>query len=175
MARTYVILIRGIGPDSHKLVTMKELEKLTSDLGAVKSILATGNFVVRTEKSANEVARTFEENMKSRGLTRPLIVRIPRDLEAAVAANPFSAAVKARPAQVQVCFLEKPITKSGIVALESRAAGEVITTAAGELVIDYANGISGSRLTPDYIEKCAGSVGTSRNWNTVLKIVAQVS
>lgn len=58
-------------------------------------------------------------------------------------------------------------------ALQAALTGPEVVRAEGrQAYIVYPNGIGRSRLTHTVIEKKLGTRGTSRNWNTVLKLRA---
>jgi uncharacterized protein (DUF1697 family) len=173
MSSFQIVLIRGIGGASHRLITMKELERavVEAGVGDVRSVLATGNFVVRSARPSDLVADCFDREMRKRGLQRPLVMRTPSQLQAVIDAGIEHPAVLVRPSRVLVSFFQKPASASTVADINARAPVEEPIMLGGELVLDFVQPISESRLSLEFIERCAGSIGTTRNWNTVLKIL----
>lgn len=170
----FAVLLRAIGPQTHKLITMKELETACRKAGLeeTRSILATGNLVIVTDKPREQVVGTVSRLMHTKGLITTVFIRSRKELAAIIEANPFPDAAAARPSQMQVNFLENKPTAKAIAELSTRARVERIAAIAGELCIDYGGRISDSKLTPAVVERIMGCAATARNWNTVLKLHA---
>jgi uncharacterized protein (DUF1697 family) len=174
MTSHHIVLIRGIGGPSHALITMKELGAAVqgSGIGHVRSVLATGNFVVQSNMPAAEVERCFSMHMTARGLHRPIVMRVPEQLPHVLQAGSKLQAVTARPERVLVHFFQRPLNGDVLERVTSRTTCEQAFTLADELVVDFADGVSTSPLKLEFLERCAGSTGTGRNWNTVVKLLA---
>jgi uncharacterized protein (DUF1697 family) len=65
----------------------------------------------------------------------------------------------------------KAIRQSAVAEINARATVENAFMLEDESVIDFSDGISASKLTLDFRERCASSTGTDRNWNTVVKLL----
>ena len=75
------------------------------------------------------------------------------------------------PARLAVMCLKDAPTANALSSLAAAVPGqEQIRCVGRELFLVYPNGIGQSRLTHGLIERRLGTVGTARNWNTVLKI-----
>src|SRR5690606_33730501 len=99
-------------------------------------------------------------------LKTDVFVRTGAELDALVAANPFTAFAKAQPNYMVVAFMRAPATGDDLKAMEKSALlGERFATGERCLYIKYPTGQGLSKLR---IPKLA----TSRNWNTVLKLAA---
>jgi uncharacterized protein (DUF1697 family) len=169
----HIVLIRGIGAASHALITMKELESAVRKAGLAdaRSILATGNFVLSSKLSGAKIAAIFDQEMCKKKLERPMVLRNPAQLQELLKAGASRADIKARPSKVLVHFFAQPALKTAVSSIAAKASFEQTFMLAKELVIDFGERVSDSKLTLDFIEKCAGSTGTSRNWNTVTKLM----
>jgi uncharacterized protein (DUF1697 family) len=174
VAALHIALIRGIGGPSHKLVTMKQLEQAVaaSGIGLARSVLATGNLVIRSDAPADEVRACIDGAMRRFGLVRPVVMRAASELEQIVARWGSQACVLARPSQVLVTFFDAPVAAEFGAAVRERVAAEVLTVSGRELLIDFAGRISESKLELGFLERHAGSTGTARNWNTLERILA---
>jgi uncharacterized protein (DUF1697 family) len=70
-------------------------------------------------------------------------------------------------------FLKSAPAAPAVEALRAAVPGpEVIRAGGRHLYISYPDGQGRSKLTGALIEKKLGTVGTARNWNTVLKLGA---
>jgi len=170
----HVVFIRGIGGATHGLVTMKQLEQAVAraGVGEVRSVLATGNFVVRSDLPAAAIAARFDQAMRRRGLERPLVMRTPAQLRRVLAAGADHPAVAERPSSVLVHFFGKRATAGAVEAIAAKATIEDVFLLGGELVVDFSDRVSDSKLKLEFFERCMGCDGTGRNWNTVLKVLA---
>jgi uncharacterized protein (DUF1697 family) len=170
----HIILLRAIGPSTHKILTMKQLETAcrAAKLERTRNVLATGNLIVETDWPKDRVRETVARLMRGFGLTTAVLIRGREELARIVKANPFPDAAQERPSQLQINFLEERPTDDAIDALRARAGPERIARVAGGIYIDYAGRISDSKLTPAIVERILKSTSTARNWNTIAKLLA---
>ena len=173
MASFHLVFIRGIGAASHACITMKALEQAVTDAGCghVRSVLATGNFVVQSKLAPATIARHFDREMRRTGLERPLLLRPPEAVHRLLAAGIGHPAVDARPSRVLAHFFGTPATAAALDAIRSRATVETVFMLADEVVVDFSERISESALKLEWLERCIGSSGTARNWNTLNKVM----
>lgn len=164
-AATRIALLRGINVGGNRSVAMADLRDLLTALGFedVRSLLNTGNLVFKSKKSAGTIEKVLEAEVENRlGLRTDFMVRTAVELDEIVGANPFPKEAQRDPARLIVMFCKtappKKVKASGI----KRETFEVIGR---EIYIVYPDGQGESRLRFD-------AVGTGRNWNTVLKLVA---
>jgi uncharacterized protein (DUF1697 family) len=170
----YVVLLRAIGPITHKIMTMKQLEAACQAAGLVqtRNLLATGNLVVASDWPMQRISQAIEAILRDAGLKSVVFIRAQANLAAIVAANPNAIATEMRPSRFQVVFLQRRPDDQALETLRQRAQGERIDRIIDDVCIDYGGGISDSKLTPGLVERVLGSVSTSRNWNTILKLLA---
>jgi uncharacterized protein (DUF1697 family) len=168
-------LLRGIGPETHKKLTMKALEAACRNAGLphTTNLLATGNLIIKSEKSETQVVSIISEVLAKAGVHSAVLVRSIDYLEAIAALNPFPEAVHARPSQVLIFFATGTIADEAIDLLGQRCQqGETIARLGDDMIIDFHGPVSTSRLTIAFIERMIRCTTTARNWNTVQKIVA---
>jgi uncharacterized protein (DUF1697 family) len=70
-----------------------------------------------------------------------------------------------------VHFFQKNMNADSIERIKARVTIEEAFVLGDELIVDFAERMSGSKLTLEFFERCAGSIGTARNWNTLLKVL----
>lgn len=170
---TWVALIRGIGPATHRKMSMQQLRDACSAAGFedVRTILATGNLLFSSSRPLRELREQLASVIAAHDLENVVFLRQSDDLEAVLRRRPFPDAASARPNRLLVLFLEREPEPDAIAALRGRAGPERIEAGDRELFIDFAEGVGGSKLTPAVIERHLGQPGTARNWNTVRKLL----
>lgn len=173
---TYVALLRGINVAGHKSVTMGDLRALLIRLGFTdaQSLLQSGNLVFRS--AGRQTAARLEEMLEAEALRRlnlqtDFFVRTLEEWGEIVAGNPFRDEARLDPGHLVVMFLERAPAANDVKLLRTAIKGpEIVRVAGRQLYVTYPNGIGPSKLTNVVIEKHLGTRGTSRNWNTVLKV-----
>ena len=165
----YVALLRAVNVGGTGLLPMKELAALCAGLGFAdaRTYIQSGNVVFASPLTEREVKEALEGALAERmGKRVDVLVRTGAELRAALAANPFP---EANPARVGVVFLPEAPAPDLLDRLvipgreEVRAAGR-------ELFIHYPDGMGQSKL-----KLTAALVGTTRNLNTVAKLVAMTA
>lgn len=172
----FVILLRAIGPVTHKIMSMARWRDAVSTAGFTdpQTYIATGNMIVESNGSIASVSKSMNEIVLALGLGEGnvAVVRTPAQLRALVDANPFPEAAAERGGQMGVYFFadEKP-DFSWI----SRYDGPEKLHVEGEhLIVDYTRQISASPRLPGLIEKRSGTT-TARNWNTLKGLASKAS
>jgi uncharacterized protein (DUF1697 family) len=176
----FAILLRAvnIGPDLR--VTSADLREAATDagLGAARTLLNSGNLVVTPGTSgatrSSEIARLVQEHLTERlGREVPAVGLSAAQLDEIAQDNPFPAAARGHPSQLQVHVPFGHLDEAGVARLDLANAGrEMLATAAGVLYVHYVDGIGRSKLTPKVIDKAVGAPTTARNWNTITKLRA---
>lgn len=156
---TYIALIRGINVGGHKKLSMADLKSACESLGYgdVRTLLNSGNVIFTAAKKPNPA-----DLEKAIGIDVRVILRTPAELKTAIDNNPL----KGEPNRLMVMFLEKAPAK------KLEWAGPEQTHLDGRhLYLYYPAGQATTKLTNVFIEKQLGVAGTTRNWNTVTKLL----
>ena len=172
---SYVSLFRGINVGGRKIVPMSELKELhvSLGLGNVATYIQSGNVVFTSdEPNVSLLCRRIGDGFAARfGFHSDVVVRSAVDLEAIVANNPFSNQPTKETRWILVMFLAAHPTSAAEKELMRAYPGpEEFRVVGREMYIYYPTGVGRSRLTGTLIEKKLETVGTGRNWNTVLKL-----
>lgn len=166
------ILLRAVNVGKHNRVPMAELRTLCEHLGLreVSTYIASGNIICDSPADLDSVLRDLEAAIAAEfGVETPAIGRTHAELEAAVAANPYT---EFTDKLVHVVYLAAEPDPSGVAALAERDFGTDECTVVGrEVYARYANASYNSKLTPPVMQKLLGVPGTARNWRTALKLV----
>ena len=142
-------------------------------LAGAQTLLQSGNVVFSSENPdpgnlGQEIAAGIE---KSFGLRPQVILRTAEEWAAVIRRNPFRQEAEIAPAKTAVMFLSGRPGTAAQESLENAHSGpEEIYFAGQELYLYYPNGMGRSKLTNVFIERHLGLTGTTRNWNTILKL-----
>ncbi|MFE1249594.1 DUF1697 domain-containing protein [Streptomyces sp. NPDC058735] len=174
---TYAALLRGINAGGSRKVPMADLRELLTGLGYgdVRTYLQSGQAVFSggrgdVDALAAEIARALEERF---GFGADVIVRDHAYLRAIAEACPYPAG-ELEPRQLHVTYFSAPVTPDRFAEIDRAAyAPEEFSLGDRALYLYTPNGLGRSRLA-EHLSKpriTKGVVATSRNWNTVLKLV----
>ena len=177
MAR-YIALLRGINLGSSRRIAMQDLRALLGDLGYtdVATLLQSGNAVFTSpRRQVDKVTAEVEQAIGERfGMPVRCVLRRAAEFAAAVEANPFPQHAD-EGAKLMVTFLSGPLDRARFADLDpERFAPDEFAATDREIYLWLPNGMSGSRIPIDFWDKQVGRLGTTRNWNTVTKLLAMV-
>jgi len=173
----YVALLRGINVGGRKLIKMEELVRIFTSAGCqnVRTYIQSGNVIfdsASTNSTAltNKIERTLQKQL---GYPVTVILRKLSELEAIVRRNPFKKFAKASDAVPFVVFLNgDPQDKPKMPLMSQTENLEVLEIKDGVAFILARPKKDGRFGYPNaFVEKQLGVAGTTRNWNTVNKIV----
>ena len=170
-----VSLFRGINVGGNRIVPMNELKSLHEALGFrdVATYIQSGNVVFSSDETdPAQLARQIEEGFAKRfGFHSQVMVRTSVELEEIIASNPFQNQPEKESKWVLVLFLATRPESTALEDLQKSYSGpEEMYLTGQELFVYYAGGVGRSKLTLPLIEKKLKTVGTGRNWNTVLRL-----
>ncbi len=169
--KTWIALLRGINVGGHRKLPMKELVSMLHDVGCedARTYIQSGNAVFRAEGDLSEEIATAIDRAK--GFRPEVMTLTAAAFEAAVAENPFPAAV-AEPKTLHLFFLSAPADPEAVdrmMATKSDREDFVLTD--GVLYLHTPDLLSGSKIAKK-AERLLGVSATARNWNSVQKILA---
>ncbi|MGC5014999.1 DUF1697 domain-containing protein [Streptosporangium sp. DT93] len=175
--KAYAALLRGVNVSGHKKVPMAELRALLTELGHgdVGTYLQSGNAVFTSAvDDERELAARLEQAVEERfGFGVDVLVRDHAYLRAVADTCPFPAAsLEGR--QLHVTYFSEPVTSSHLASLDAtRYLPEEFRLGDRALYLYLPDGIGRSKLAEALakIPPADGVVATSRNWNTVVKLV----
>ncbi|MBZ9642426.1 DUF1697 domain-containing protein [Streptomyces sp. PSKA30] len=177
MTTTYAALLRGINVGGAKRLPMAELCTLMESLGydGVRTYLQSGQAVFASEHGdeeslAAELTRSIERKF---GFAVEAIVRDHGYLKAIAEACPFPAAdLEAK--QLHVTYFSAPVDAERFAEIDQAAfLPEEFRLGDRALYLYAPNGLGRSKLG-EYLARPRlnkGVIATTRNWNTVVKLV----
>lgn len=173
----YAALLRGINVSGHRKVPMAELRTLLTGLGHgdVGTYLQSGNAVFSSDSGDEDtLAAGLERAIEERfGFEVRCLVRDGGYLAAVAAACPFPAA-ELQPKELHVTYFDQPVDDARFAPLDAPAfLPEEFRLGERALYLHAPGGLGGSKLAaalsrPSLVK---GLVATSRNWNTVSRLV----
>ena len=171
----FVSLFRGINVGGHKAIRMDELKGLHESLGLkdVVTYIGSGNVVFTSDDAdVAQLPGQIEDGFAQKfGFQVKVMVRTSVELREIIANNPFQNQPMKESKWVVVLFLATRPESTALEDLQKTYAGpEELCLIGQELFVYYPNGIGRSKLTLPLIEKKLKTIGTGRNWNTVLQL-----
>jgi uncharacterized protein (DUF1697 family) len=169
---TCVALLRGINVGGNNKVPMADLRALCTALGYanVETYIQSGNVVFDASGSEAEVVAAMEAALLTTfGLTLSVVVRSAAELVEIVARNPFPNETDGTKLHV-TCFAS-PLPASTVAKLDPGVAPpDAFVLDGRDMYLHLPGGMGTSKLAV-HIGQKLGKLGTTRNWNTVLKLV----
>ncbi|MEU6015625.1 DUF1697 domain-containing protein [Streptomyces sp. NPDC047515] len=173
----YAALLRGINVSGHKKVPMAELRTLLTELGHgdVRTHLQSGNAVFSSASDdENALAAELEQAIEKRfGFPVPCLVRDGGYLAAVAAACPFPAA-ELEGRQLHITYYGQPVDAERFAGIDAAAfLPEEFRLGDRALYLYTPDGLGRSKLAGALFRPALnkGRIATSRNWNTVVKLV----
>jgi uncharacterized protein (DUF1697 family) len=169
-----IALLRGINLGPHNRVAMPKLRKELEDAGFedVRTYLQSGNVVLESDLSPEQLARRLERHIKKAfKLELDVVVRTRDELAQVVKRNPLKK-VATNPKRYQVSFLSDELDAATVKEVAALAVPSERFVARGrELYAWHPDGVARSKLWARLAGKGLGVTATSRNWTTVTKLL----
>jgi uncharacterized protein (DUF1697 family) len=179
MAETYVALLRGINVGGKNKLPMQHLAAMFVESGCsdVRTFIQSGNVIFRANaKHAARLATLIAAEIDKRfGYRTPVIVRTADQLRHVFGNNPYLVAGVAADF-LHVMFLADLPLAGSVEALDpKRSPPDEFTVLGQHVYLHLPMGAGKSKLTNAYFDSKLKTIGTSRNWRTVTKLVELAS
>lgn len=167
-----VVLLRGVMPTGKNKVPMAQLRQVLAEAGFedVQTYIQSGNAILRTNLAAPEVEQRVRELIRRQiGPDLVVVARTSAQLQKILDGNPFPTHDLSR-VFFTVLAQAPPKQKIEAVLAQDYAPEEVVITK--EAAYLYLPGSAArSRLSNNYLEKKLGVSATTRNFNTMKKLI----
>lgn len=177
----FVSLLRAVNVGGNRKLPMADLRALYLSLGLEdpRTYIQSGNVVFRTSKRDPDALAVRIETAIERafGFRSEVMLRSAAELRTVTASNPFLRLSEFDPSRVLITFLaaEPGIeARAKVLALTlpfEERDGEKVRIVGREIYMYCPNGMGKSTLPFALIAKTLKAPGTSRNWNTVMKLL----
>lgn len=178
MPSTHLILLRGVNVGGKHKLPMKELAELVVQQGCtgVKTYIQSGNVIATVApKLAARLPTLMADAIRQRhGFDVPVVMRSLEELEKVVNHNPFLKAGKAEET-LFVSFLKDEPHPDRLAQLDPhRSPGDEYLVQGRDVYFYLTNGAADTKLTNAYFDSKLATVSTSRNWRTVITLLAMM-
>jgi uncharacterized protein (DUF1697 family) len=173
---TRIALLRAVNVGGNRKVAMADLRDLLAELGLEngRTLLQSGNLVFSSDAAPGALEKLLEREAKRRlDLDTAFFVRTAKEWQRTIKSNPFRDEAASDPSRLVAMPLKSAPKRGAAQALQDTIDGrECIRVVSKTAYIVYPDGIGRSRLTNAALERGLGTIGTGRNWNTVLKLAS---
>ncbi len=171
----FIALLRAVNVGGTGRLPMKDFRAACERAGLrkVSTYIASGNLVFESDLAADAVKTLIAGVLRDEFalVKNHTLIRTPGDLAAAIGGNPFADAARERPNLLMVAFLDGEPPAGAAQALAAYEGPERLHLDGDRLYIDHTAPRLRTRLAP-FLEKALKVPATSRNWNTVNKLLA---
>jgi len=178
----YVAMLRGINVSGKNKIKMTDLQTLFVGLGHtdVTTYIQSANVVFRSSaKSAAAMTAAIEQRItRELGFDVPVVIRSKVALAKVIAANPFAVNQVGRVdlAKVHVTFLAKKPQAALVRALsEHESPPDEFRISGPDVYLHCPRGYGITKLNNTFWERKLKVGATTRNWNTVTKLLELAS
>ena len=173
-AGAWVALLRGINVGGRHRLPMAALAGFFEEAGCaeVRTVIQSGNVLFR---ATTAVARAAPERVSARideefGHRPPMVLRSAVELKAVLEGNPFLHEGLDEDLFHVVFLADRPSPVAAAALDPGRSLGDRFVVRGREVFLFLPRGVSGTRLTVDYLDRTLGTMGTWRNWRSVRKL-----
>ncbi len=158
---------------------MSLLKQLLADEGyqKVETYLNSGNVIIETSKNKDETEIHIQQIIERQfGLSITIFAQSREDLEYMIANDPFDAGTEADNAKRMVAIFRNQLTPGGIPVVFKDDKEDANYYLRGNLLyIYYKTGAGRAKITNPTIKQLLRQDPTSRNWNTISKVLERMS
>jgi len=172
--KKYILLLRGINIGVYNRIKMPQLKELFAEIGmpSVTTYIQSGNVLfdhkdLDQEKLIKDLQEVLQLKM---GWSVPIFIYDAAEWKRIVKNNPFAKKDDHNPAFFHVTLLEK--SKKDVKVLEHKDESSPVI---GRAVYLYCpDGYRNTKINNTTIQKKLSMFATTRNWNTMSKLLALV-
>jgi uncharacterized protein (DUF1697 family) len=171
----YAALLRGINVGGNKKIPMAALRELMQGLGYADVVthLQSGNAVFSSAQQPQTLARAIADGISTEfAMDVKVVIRTAAQLADVAGRSPLPDGPE-NPSRFFVAFLSAAPDPAAVSEMESMSFDpDRIWVSGAEAFLWCPDGAGDTKLTNSFLEKRLGVTATTRNWNTVTKLVA---
>jgi uncharacterized protein (DUF1697 family) len=172
----YISLLRGINVGGKKSLKMADLRTLYESLGfdKVKSYVQSGNVVFTSDETATTIATTIHDAIAEKfAYNVHVMVYTVETWHKLMDANPFTNDSDKDPKHLHITLLDALPDEEAINDISAIDIGADDYIIIGKVVyLHCPNGYGRTKINNNFWEKKLKVSATTRNWNTVNKLLA---
>lgn len=172
----YIALLRAINVGGHKPIKMDELRHTFEAMGfgTVQTYIQSGNVLFESAEAEAPLRRRIESALAAAfGYPIPVVLRTAAELAQVIGSSPYAVEALPAGASLHVALLAEAPAPAGIDRLRAfDGQPDECQVVGREVFILYRHGSGTSKLTNSLLERRLGVLATSRNWQTINKLVA---
>lgn len=173
---TYICLLRGINVSGQKIIKMDDLRNLFNKLNYsnVKTYIQSGNIIFNSEqKNKSTLLKTIREGIQERyNFSVEVLIKQKTDFENIVKNNPFKKDKNIDYKKVYISLLYSNPEISLINKINEYPSNNDVFIIKDNIIYVYCPGGYGkSKLSNNFFENKLKVFSTTRNWNTVNKLM----
>ncbi|MCU0459460.1 MAG: DUF1697 domain-containing protein [Bacteroidales bacterium] len=177
---TRIALLRSVNVLGKNMIKMPELALAFEKAGFrnVRTYIQSGNILFETDEESADLlsAKIRELISKKFGLTIQAVVLAPQELADIIAQNPFVKKAGIDLSKQHVTFLDRDTDPEKAEKLLSyHYPPDEIIIGSRAVYVHCPDGYGRTKYHNNFIEKKLEANGTSRNWNTCLKLLEMCS
>lgn len=179
--QTFISILRGINVSGQKKILMADLKKLYESLkfNEVKTYIQSGNVVFKSDSKISDIqlARKIEKAISTKyKFEVPVIIRTKEELEKILSQNSFTKEKSIDLKKLHVTFLsETPDREKMEQIKEVDFSPDQFIIKGKEIYLHIPNSYGETKLSNKFFENKLKVSATTRNWNTVNKLLELAS
>ena len=174
--QTYIAMLRGINVSGQKMIKMEALRVALAELGLnnIRTYIQSGNIIFESpEKESGSLVKLIEAKILEKfGFQVPVIIRTPNEIKDAIATNPFLKTDSLDNAKLYLTFLAEIPGPDKIEKLNTFSySPEEFILINKDVYLYCPSGYGNAKLNNNFFENKLKTKATTRNWQTVNKLL----
>ncbi len=174
--RTYIVLLRGVMPFGKNRVPMARLREVlgTEGFGKVRTYIQSGNALVDTGLTAMEVEKLVHDAIEKHiGPDLMVVARTGAQLQKVLEGNPFGGGFDISRVFF-VIFKDAPSVEKTRELLAEDFGAEKLAVDGTAAYMYIPGSAARSKVSNNFLEKRLGISATTRNFNTMNKLIEMI-
>ena len=173
---TYIALLRGINVSGQKKINMAELRAQLAelDLHNIRTYIQSGNIVFgHTSTDLPAMEQLIRDKIREKyGFDVPTLVKTPEDFAAALRNNPWKDNPEREEQRLYLTFLAEVPAPDLVAKLAQMDHSPEAWALVGKDIYFFSpQGYGRAKMSNNYFEQKLKVAATTRNWNTVNKLL----
>jgi uncharacterized protein (DUF1697 family) len=175
--QTFISILRGINVSGQKKILMTDLKTLYENLKfkEIKTYIQSGNVIFKSNEKLSDISlakKIEDEIFKKYAFRVPVIIRSIDEMQNILSKNPFLKEKNTDVKKLHVTFLSESPDKKNVESIENiDFSPDQFFIRGKEIFLSVPNSYGETKISNNFFEKKLKVKATTRNWNTVNKLV----